>query len=222
MFHPVLGRFLSRDPLPTDGETVLMGTGIDRINSMADEWDEPTNGERINLYAYVENNPTNYVDPSGLKHGSPGGRSKPRIGPPCMFFVRKTDLRGSAVSDVCLRTCGVMHFDLASTCDGVLRVGVGGERDRMVGGPLGMGSNDIGLKRSNTGNMWGRAGDGTGKSCKDATNADIANCVNNRPPKGPGGKVTNNCRDDVTDTANACCLTGVNVFGNTGLWPGKD
>jgi hypothetical protein len=78
MYHPVLGRFLTRDPLPMDGEPVLMGADIDGIGSMTDEWDEPTNDERTNLYAYVGNSPTNYVDPSGLKYGSPGGRSKPK------------------------------------------------------------------------------------------------------------------------------------------------
>lgn len=76
MYHPVLGTFLSRDPMPVDGDPILMGTPFDSISSMTDELDEPANGERINLYAYVEHNPTNYVDPSGLKYGSPSGRGR--------------------------------------------------------------------------------------------------------------------------------------------------
>ena len=46
MYHPVVGTFLSRDPLPPADQPVLMGNS---------------------LYAYVGDNPINRVDPTGLK-----------------------------------------------------------------------------------------------------------------------------------------------------------
>lgn len=45
MYMPTLARFTALDPLPPDGEPVLLGAS---------------------RYAYVNNNPTNFVDPSGL------------------------------------------------------------------------------------------------------------------------------------------------------------
>jgi RHS repeat-associated protein len=55
MYSPPLGRFLSEDPLIAD-PTIL--------------YDNNWFGERLtvmrNLYGYVGNSPTNYVDPSGL------------------------------------------------------------------------------------------------------------------------------------------------------------
>ena len=52
MYHPVLGRFLSRDPLPPRGHPVLMGKS---------------------LYEYVGGNPVMRTDPSGLSYKKPGG-----------------------------------------------------------------------------------------------------------------------------------------------------
>jgi hypothetical protein len=57
MYHPVLGTFQSRDPLP-ETDPVLMGTS---------------------LYEYVGNNPINYTDPSGMEIAGP--RYNP-YGPP--------------------------------------------------------------------------------------------------------------------------------------------
>lgn len=74
MYHPVLGEFLSRDPLP-DSRPVLLGGG------------GATHRELANLYAYVSNNPTNLTDPSGLKGGPEclqKGR-RPTVGTPPPF-----------------------------------------------------------------------------------------------------------------------------------------
>lgn len=57
MYSPPLGRFLSRDPLPLNGEPDVLTDGDwfgDRLTMMK------------NLYGYVENNPVRSVDPSGL------------------------------------------------------------------------------------------------------------------------------------------------------------
>ena len=56
MYSPPLGRFLSRDPLPLNGEPDVLTDGDwfgDRLTMMK------------NLYAYVDNKPLGHTDPSG-------------------------------------------------------------------------------------------------------------------------------------------------------------
>ena len=48
MYMPTLARFTALDPMPPDGEPVLLGAS---------------------RYAYVENDPMNRSDPSGLRQG---------------------------------------------------------------------------------------------------------------------------------------------------------
>ncbi|MSR56699.1 MAG: hypothetical protein EXS05_03380 [Planctomycetaceae bacterium] len=64
MYQPVLGAFLSRDPLPADGQPVLMGRARGAQTP-------PNMG--VTLYAYVSNNPLRRTDPSGLSYEKGAG-----------------------------------------------------------------------------------------------------------------------------------------------------
>lgn len=61
MYSPLLGGFLTRDPIAQAGEPDLL-------------YDNNWFGDRLslmrNLYAYASNNPTNRVDPFGLADGA--------------------------------------------------------------------------------------------------------------------------------------------------------
>jgi len=52
MYQPAVARFKSEDPLPPDGEPLLLGASKNQFDP--------------NKYRYAENNPVNCVDPSGL------------------------------------------------------------------------------------------------------------------------------------------------------------
>lgn len=62
MYQPVLNRFLSRDPLPPDGQPDIL-------------YDNNWYGDRMtwmrNTYGYCDNNPVNKGDPSGMQAAPP-------------------------------------------------------------------------------------------------------------------------------------------------------
>lgn len=78
MYQQTLGRFQSRDPLAENGMDVMTDTGFfgDRLAAMrANPWYYGGNGG--NLYTYVDNNPVNFTEPSGLD-----SQGRPPTNPP--------------------------------------------------------------------------------------------------------------------------------------------
>ena len=60
MYHPVLGAFLSRDPLP-DSDPILMGSWSRAMESPKSQ----SSAQSTSLYAYVSNNPPTRLTPQG-------------------------------------------------------------------------------------------------------------------------------------------------------------
>jgi hypothetical protein len=195
MYHSVLGTFHSRDPLP-ETDPVLMGRS---------------------LYEYVGNNPVNRTDPSGLQ--PEGGPAKPPPAkPPETFYIcsRNTEL-GNAIDK-----CGCQHTDIYGDKSGPVYIGFGGGVARLDQGGLPKGSgwtrtplspissisqeSPLGLGRFEDIPLTMKSGPGAGKSCKDATQADILACLQATPkPPGNSGLISN-CQTNVLGTAQDCCL----------------
>jgi len=70
MYQPKLARFMSRDPLPDSGVTVLSPVPDLRRRSTTEAYTQP--------YVYVFNNPINLADPSGLGICDPGQKLEER------------------------------------------------------------------------------------------------------------------------------------------------
>jgi len=71
-YHPVVGRFLSVDPLYGD-PTSMDGDGLATFLSQP---------QKLGIYAYVLNNPLRYVDPSGLEESDTWQYEEPIDSPP--------------------------------------------------------------------------------------------------------------------------------------------
>ena len=71
MYMAMTGTFLQRDPVSSNGVDLLYSDEYvaDRMRSQSQQLTKKN--EQANLYAYVRNNPTNYVDPLGLQE-TPG------------------------------------------------------------------------------------------------------------------------------------------------------
>jgi hypothetical protein len=96
MYMPTLARFTARDPLPPDGEPVLLEGLPDGVSSIPPS----------TPFAYAGNSPANYIDPDGMKYGSPSPpRPKPApTGPTCTVVLE------------CLKLVGKGAFGTAEHC----------------------------------------------------------------------------------------------------------
>jgi len=148
---------------------------------------------QYNQYRYASSRPISLVDPSG-QEDCPA---------PCDIpdgcYVAFDNSR-----DCCGDTCGTKHVDIVcvQNCKGTqVRLGFGGDNrgDRLPK------DGDCRMKRRSGGKL--RAGGAKNKSCKDATLAEIADCLAKYPPpKEPFNSLTNNCQQDVSRAAVGCCL----------------
>ena len=165
------------------------------------------------VYEYCHSATTKYIDPWGEQiipmhpydpsvH-SPGlPRSKPCI----QFFIgySPTKPQGNPSEDACARASGAKHVSICiSDCKkgGGMRTGHHG-----FGGATRCGLEEAKyceLTQARAGTM----GDGSGKSCMNATASDIARCVATIPePTAPFDDFFNNCHQDVRNRATKCCL----------------
>ncbi|MFN0017575.1 MAG: RHS repeat-associated core domain-containing protein [Pirellulaceae bacterium] len=195
MYSPILNRFTSRDPEPLEGEPdVLYG----------DEWVNRNIVARMNLYAYVENNPTNRSDPSGL--GDLMGLWPHQES----IFVICRNVVHLPQNPTCVDRCG--QGSGAKHCDIGMEVGPRNDIELIRHGKGGIyntckESKDkhCRLYEKTTGKL--EAGSGRGTRCNEATLDMIIDCIKTRKPSPkPFSNFTDNCQTDTYDTAHACCL----------------
>lgn len=119
------------------------------------------------------------------------------------------------------RKCGFRHADIFST-QGLIRVGFGGETDPSTPPPLDDPDwNSTELSREDyyqrpwiDNLIFGRIprtlkwGTGAGKSCANATDAEIKSCLQSKPTPRGGDPLQNNCQTDCEGAASGCCLSG--------------
>jgi RHS repeat-associated protein len=184
-YSPALARWLSFDPLIYNGA--------------------------LNLYEYVGNSPLTRTDPTGLEN----------------FYVCGQIVgAGAGTERCCARTCGCNHYDIYGDESGLVVEGWGGGQPPVKGGgkvPSGPGWKCYPLKRATTAVIpipspapippivegkkisWGPA---KGKSCEDATAADILACLRGKPKRTGDPGIVENCQTDCFDAAEGCCMTG--------------
>jgi RHS repeat-associated protein len=169
----------------------------------------------MNLYAYVGDSPLTRTDPTGLEN----------------FYVcgRDIDSRGGTKA-CCASACGCYHFDIYGDQSGLVLSGWDrrrGEFPPVAGGgtvPTGPGWKCYPLRRAHKTLIpipspvsvpplvlektirWGPA---KGKSCKDASSADILDCFRGKPKRTGDPGILENCQTDCLDAAEGCCLTGL-------------
>lgn len=79
MYQPVLNRFLSRDPLPPDGQPDIL---------YGDDWIKQNIAMRTNPYIYVGNNSPNRVEPTGIASKDSRSLRFPQLqASPFVFFT---------------------------------------------------------------------------------------------------------------------------------------
>lgn len=196
MYSPTLGKFLTRDPLAQNGEPDIL---------YGDIWFANRLRMIRNLYNYVDNSPVNLVDPSGLDTAP----SKPKAEE---FYVcrRLVEIGGIA------EKCGCQHTAIYGDQSGEVYDGwFGPVKPKNDGLPKGKHWKCIKLFMIDFIVVgfttvpklidWGPK---AGKSCTDATSADVLACLQAKPkPPGKPG-ILKNCQTDVRDAMEGCCLAG--------------
>jgi len=169
--------------------------------------------------------PLHLLDPFGLK------------GEPDVFYICWRQAR-----DKCGEKLNLSHTDIYSEQCGEIRVGFGGEQ--VLKNPRKAPINEPGwecqkLRRENyadtyhdceiptliiltllgqvdTADRYVHYGIGAKKKCKDATDADIIDCLKKAPVPGDrsrGSGPVNNCQIDVQNAQDSCCLSGFTGLG---------
>ena len=199
MYDPYSGRFCSRDPIGFEGES-------------------------MNLYQYVMSDPMKHTDPAGLFGVLTGPPywpfckwfppycNKPKPEPCVRFFIgySPTEPSGNPSQDACAKSLGSKHVSVCMTeCDrdrGMSTVHPGAGGGSRCKSPF---SEFCEIKKVRFGWM-----SDSGKSCSEATPADIARCVRNTPEsRRPYDPIRNNCHQDVERRTSKCCLNPLPCLG---------
>ena len=163
----------------------------------------------MNLYEYVGDSPLTRTDPTGLEN---------------FYVCGQVVGAGAGIKRCCARTCGCNHYDIYGDESGNVYQGwdggVTGSKEKV---PTGPGWKCYPLKRATTTVIpipspvpvfpiveqkkisWGPA---KGKSCKEATAADVLACLQGKPKRTGDPGMAENCQTDSYDAAEGCCLTG--------------
>jgi RHS repeat-associated protein len=196
-YHPVLGRFISRDPAGYRGG--------------------------INLYEYVGDDPLVRTDPYGLDGcDKPAPQPKPAPKPapkPCenaIYYCERDIQPGGADSgDKIARACHWKHIDIYSVCEGQIYHGAGGGQTGSDPGlPKGPGVTCHKVHRQDYYDDWPfaverklRWGPKAGTPCSKATMSDIIKCLQARTTDVKPGLV-DNCQTDCDSALGECCMSG--------------
>jgi hypothetical protein len=214
------GQIAQRDPPPMNGVDLLYSHEYvaNRIRERNGHGNE-NSANRIdpigykggfNLYEYVSTSPLTRTDPSDL-----GWWDNTFSEPECHWYIESSEV-GPQYGKVqqCLANCAGGHMALVSDCYGTVWDGLTG---------IGSSTPVIGWKqdpdnkyysRHKRCSIWGKWASGTPswgsnteKSCCDVTDAEIAECVRNKP-KFTGTYIAgfHDCQTDAEEAARGCCL----------------
>jgi len=182
------GGWPNRDPLRELGHRVLLGMPIKKMR--------PDNG---NLYGFTHNNPVNWVDIDGRDFNTPIELCNRQIENPTSDFI--------------LGCCNMRGHDFYRWPDGNGGYGsVGFQDPHGKDGDLPKSDHPENARtcqkcEKNGGKLKYGSGSAAGKSSDDASDAEIQDCLKNRPIKGNYGGLRNNCNDWAGGAAKDCGLT---------------
>ena len=211
IYRPVIGRWLSVDPLPfLDGFNLYVAyfvlskvdpSGLAWITCVCSAISD--NGTTIDTEVSVDcrglavNCCTSGCPPHFYPTGDWEFERPSNDSTGCRFFARP-DITGNVFAD----TCQCAHYDIYSTCHGEVVTGIGGQQDVQTT----QNGSDIMLVQVASGRLW--YGSDAELSCAEATYGQVLDCLENRPHPGPYNAFSNNCQGDIERTSAQCCLTG--------------